>query len=91
VKFKTLPVTSPFPYIHGLGGKVSSGDTVRLKVFNLSEEVEGIEWYLDGQQVPDGLFHFGREGVRRVEAKIRYIQDGSVETISKEIAVERND
>lgn len=87
VNFKTDDVTSSFPYIKGLERPVMVGDSVMLGIYNIVEVEDEILWYLNGEPVENALFVFSREGKNRVEAKIRYMLDNSVETITRIVYV----
>lgn len=87
VRFKTDDITSSFPYIKGLERPVMVGDTVMLGIYNIVEVEDEIVWYLNGVPVQNSVFVFDKEGENKVEAKIRYMLDNSVETITKMVMV----
>ena len=89
VKFKTFDITSPFPYIQGLDRNINTGDTLKLKVYNLNEVEDDLVWYLNGEKLDDNLFCFTREGENKVSVRIKYLSDGSEETITKQVMVSR--
>ena len=89
VKFKTFDITSPFPYIQGLDRNINTGDTLKLKVYNLNEVEDNLVWYLNGEKLDDNLFCFTREGENKVSVRIKYLSDGSEETITKQVMVSR--
>lgn len=91
VKFRTMDITSPYPYIVGLDRPVAAGDTVVPKIYNMNEVEESIRWSIDGSEVEDGILIFRTAGEKRVRAKIRYTQDGSEETITKIVKVLENE
>jgi hypothetical protein len=63
------------------------GDTVRLKVYNLNEVEESLVWFLNGEEVPGDHLVFDRVGKNEVSVRIRYVIDGSEETITKIVSV----
>jgi M6 family metalloprotease-like protein len=87
VKFRTKDVTSHYPYIYGLDRHIVVGDTVRLKVYNLNEVEESLVWFLNGEEVPGDHLVFDRVGKNEVSVRIRYVIDGSEETITKIVSV----
>lgn len=91
VRFKTLGVTSPFPYIEGIRKVHKVGDTIQLKIYNLSEIEEDIKWYLNDMEIDGGKFVFEEAGVQEIKAKIRYVQDGSTETLYRKISIHEED
>lgn len=91
VSFKTIGITSQYPYIEGIRPFYNVGDSTTLKLYNLSEMVESVKWSYDGVEVKNGKLYFQDEGVHEVVAKIRYEYDGSEEVIKKIVEVKNGE
>lgn len=87
VKFKTEAMTSPYPYIYNLRPVYSVGDTAMLKIYNLGDMTDEIVWRLNGVEVENGQFVFNTLGENEISVNIRYMQDGSRETITRKVLI----
>lgn len=85
--FKTVKVNSPYPYIYGIKNEYSVGDTLKLKLFNVLELTNSIEWYADGQKIDSQNYIFISEGKKKISVRITYSSDKTVEIIEKEVNV----
>lgn len=89
VKIKTMEINSPFPFMYGVKSTYYIGDTLNLRLFNVLEHYNSIEWMVDGNKVTMGEFVFRSEGKRKISARITYSSDKSVEMIERIINIER--
>lgn len=87
VKFKTVSITSQYPYIQGVEPVYSVGDSTSLKIYNMSEMVRSVKWFYDGVEIKNGKLSFQEEGIHEVVARIKYEYDGSEEVIKKVVEV----
>lgn len=91
---KTPAVDWPFIYMNGVvkntDGSLPAGSKLPLRLYNASDAAE-ITWELDGREIcpeGDGYFTVSRSGV--LKAHIIW-QDGSEETVMKEIIIRKED
>lgn len=82
--FKTLAVTSRFPYMN-LTGSYKVGDLIDLKILNLKESYASIRWLINGQE-SQAYVKLEKSGVYKIEAEIIYA-DKSAEIFRKIINV----
>ncbi len=87
LKFKTLPITSDFPYIFMENEEFSVGESLDLRVLNLPPDCTGISWTINGKRCSSNRVVLTEAGYNVLEAIITY-NDGSKENIYKRISVE---
>ena len=88
VNFTTTSQTSPYPAIHGLPSACVPGDSFRLMVYNVEEDIEKVEWACDGVSADPYNIVFNTAGTHTVTVTITYSADHSQEVISQEIKVD---
>ncbi len=87
VNFRTIGLSSPYPYIYGLKSEYFVGDIIELKLFNLNEEAKLIEWVVDNKNITGGKVALTTPGKTEIKCLITYTNDKSVEVINKKISV----
>jgi immune inhibitor A len=87
ISFKTVSVTSDFPYIYGLKENITVGDTVTLKVFNINEPYKSVNWFVNNSHLLTEQYVFSEAGIVTISAHISYISDKSVEIIKRKVIV----
>ena len=87
LKFKTLPVTSDFPYIFMEQKEFPLGETVDLRVLNLPQDCNSVSWAINGKRSYGNSFRPAEKGFYILEAILKY-NDGSQEKIFKRLIVE---
>ncbi|MEG1118870.1 MAG: M6 family metalloprotease domain-containing protein [Bacteroidales bacterium] len=86
VKFLTHTITSSMPFIC-IRGEYKIGEIIDLRVFNLVEDYDRIQWYVNSKRYTDSTsYEFKEAGDFLIETKI-YYKDGSQEHIRKNIKV----
>lgn len=89
--FKTMDVTSPYPYIHGVKPMHNEGDTLKLKIFNLHEAYSSVKWILNGEESENGEFVLKGEGEQTLKVYLRYMSDNSEEVIQTKLKIGTRD
>lgn len=89
-EFQTARMLSSFPFIAGAEGVHRVGDEFRLRLHNVSEDMQSVTWYVNGAVNSSGSFSFAEEGRCTIKAVIAY-PDGSEENIVKIIKVQPAD
>ena len=87
LEFQTTHMLSSFPLIAGMEGTHLVGEEIRLRLHNLTEQISGLVWTVDGITVTNGAVTPSKEGNCTVKAVISY-PDGSQESLVKIIKVE---
>ena len=85
LEFQTPGMLSSFPLIADMDQPVTPGMQIRLHLLNLTEEIVGVQWYVDGMLNETGYFTPGA-GVHTVKAVLHYL-DGSKEILTKRLTV----
>lgn len=83
---KTLPLTSPFPYIYVHKDGYEVGMTMDLRLVNLVEKHVSVTWFVNGMPVEGESMLLDAAGEMEIMAVIVY-SDGSQERIYKRIQV----
>ena len=91
VSFKTLGITSNFPFIYGIKEKMYVGDTLTLSVFNVTEAVKTVDWYVNNTSVQGNQYVFTKEGIVTLSAQLSYISDKSLEVITRKIIISKKE
>lgn len=87
VRFSTMPLTSPYPYIYSKRINYFTNDTIDLVVNNIAENVNSTIWYINGTRALSDRYVFRQPGEYTVKAVIEYASDKSTETVIKTITV----
>ena len=82
---KTLAITSNLPYIP-IKSVYNINDVLDLRVLNLVEPTEKIEWYSNGTRINNNYIEFNSKGEQTIEVQITY-SDNSIESITKTITI----
>jgi M6 family metalloprotease domain len=86
LEFKTARMLSVFPIIAEMDNSHYVGETLRLHLLNVTEEIILMEWYFAGHQVSSNGFELTAAGTFELKAVVTYA-DGSKETIWKNMIV----
>ena len=86
LEFKTARMLSVFPIIAEMDNPHYVGETLRLHLLNVTEEIVLMEWYFAGRQVSSDGLELTAAGTFDLRAIVTYA-DGSKETIWKKMTV----
>lgn len=84
--FKTMSMLSQYPVIADMRNDFRVGDSVRLHLLNLVQEVFRIKWYVNGVLNESQNLTFTQDGTYQLRVEIVYT-DGSTEVLNKRIKV----
>lgn len=85
VMFKTLPITSKYPYIN-IKGEYNVNDTIELRIYNLSEPYKEIIWRVNSAEILTTNYSFTEKTTYIIEAEIIYL-DNTTEIIKKSVVI----
>ncbi len=85
--FTTMGYSSLFPFIMSQKQIYEVGDTVLLKVLNITEKTQNETWYIDGVFIDNEIYVLKKEGINELKTVLTYSADGSKETITRYIKV----
>ena len=86
LRFSTLALTSPYPYIM-LHRHYSTGDTLEMVINNITEDYKSVIWYINGWRAISDRYIFRQAGEYEIKVILEYASDGSQEVIIRRLTV----
>lgn len=86
LRFSTLALTSPYPYIM-LNRYYTAGDTLEMVINNITEECKSAVWYINGWRAISDRYIFRNAGEYEIKVVLEYSSDNSQETIIRKLTV----
>lgn len=86
LRFSTLALTSPYPYIM-LDRHYNAGDTLEMVISNITEDYKSVIWYINGWRAISDRYIFRQAGDYEIKVVLEYSSDNSHETITRKLTV----